>query len=45
MYNFPTTVDLDQIEIVSETKNAGTEFDPLDANNLLWQEKAIEVGE
>ena len=44
MYNFPTTVDLDQIEIVSETKNAGTEFDPLDANNLLWQEKAIEVG-
>ena len=45
MYNFPTTVDLDQIKIVSETKNAGTEFDPLDANNLLWQEKAIEVGE
>ena len=44
MYNFPTTVDLDQIKIVSETKNAGTEFDPLDANNLLWQEKAIEVG-
>ena len=43
MYNFPTTVDLDQIEIVSETKNAGTEFDPLDADNLLWQEKAIEV--
>ena len=43
MYNFLTTVDLNQIVSSSNTKNAGTEFFPLDKENLLWQKEIINV--
>ena len=43
MYNFATTVDLNNIVSISKTQNAGTEFFPLDEENLVWQKEVIQV--
>ena len=43
MYNLATTVDLSRIVSSSSTQNAGTEFFPLDKENLIWQEEMIKV--
>ena len=43
MYNMATTVDMDKIVSSSDTKNAGTEFFPLDKENLVWQKEMIRV--
>ena len=43
MYNFATTVDLNNIVSISKTQNAGTEFFPLDEENLVWQKEVIKV--
>ena len=43
MYNLATTVDLTRIVSSSNTQNAGTEFFPLDKENLIWQEEMIKV--
>ena len=43
MYNLATTVDLSRIVSSSDTQNAGTEFFPLDKENLVWQKEVIKV--
>ena len=43
MYNLATTVDLSRIVSSSSTQNAGTEFFPLDKENLIWQEEMIKA--
>ena len=43
MYNLATTVDLSRIVTSSSTQNAGTEFFPLDKENLIWQEEMIKA--
>ena len=45
MYNLATTVDLTRIVTSSNTQNAGTEFFPLDKENLIWQEEMIKVSD
>ena len=45
MYNLATTVDLTRIVSSSNTQNAGTEFFPLDKENLVWQEEMIKVSD
>ena len=43
MYNLATTVNLSRIVSSSDTQNAGTEFFPLDKENLVWQKEVIKV--
>ena len=45
MYNLATTVDLTRLVTSSNTQNAGTEFFPLDKENLIWQEEMIKVSD